>query len=139
MAFQEEKRRTQINPLDGSNYHTWSKRMKLYLECKEVWDVVTIDTARDAMTPDELKKDKTAKWIIVDNLDDAHLQTVGTDDSAGQVWKSLAKMYTEVGFSRMLRLKEKLYTTKKEKGQDMRQYLKIITDITIELESMMKN
>ena len=76
-----------VEPFDGSNYASWSYKIRMYLMFKGLWEAISCEESVSDV------KEQQAHAAIVRNLSDPQLMHVIDATTARQAWGSLAKLH----------------------------------------------
>ena len=108
-----------IEPLDVTNYSTWSMRMKLLLVHQGLWTAVepTLGTVVDPST------DSKAQSLIGLHVAHHHLHAVVSAVSARAAWETLRATFNATSVSRVMQLKRELLHFTKGAAEPLTKYV----------------
>jgi len=122
--------------LDGaSNFCPRRKRISLVLEngLLEIVEGKVAAPANPIQLAAHTKKDVKARRILVDGVKNHIIPHLSSKKTAKEMWKALVKLYQSDNQSKKMLLREKLRSTKMEKGESVVTYLTKFTRIRDEL------
>lgn len=105
-----------IDVLDVDNYATWAVRMRMLLIHKGLWEAVEDDQV-------DKEKSQKALALIVLNVADHHLSTVGACATAREAWKALESAYKSKSVARRMQLRRELTSLHKEAAEPISKYV----------------
>ena len=130
--------RSNIVPLNESNFPTWKIQLKMYLISQDLFGVVNetevapADTTTAEYSRYAKKRDKALAAIVL-AIEPRLLYIIGEPQEPSEVWKKLTNTFQRKSWANKLRLRRKLYNLKLKEGDNMQDHLKIFVDIFSEL------
>lgn len=79
--------------VDSENYQLWKFKVKVLLEARELYGLVTEETEEASKTAEWRKKDANAKKVIVTTLDQKPLMHILNSETSFQMWSKLKAVY----------------------------------------------
>ena len=129
-----------VEKFGGEKFHLWKLKMRMLLEDKDLWDIVTGEEER----PDEDvgraqlfdKRARKAHATIVLNFKDSQLMHVSSASSAREVWERLQDLYEAKGLANRLFLRRKLFTCQMSEGDTMIAHVNKVKAMGEQLEAI---
>src|SRR5436190_11577391 len=120
-----------IEPLNGTNYRSWSFSLKMLLIAKDLWEVIDSESVRP---PDDKKttqaswdkKDKSVFATIALAMKPSEQEHIHGCKTARKAWERLQEVYQGKGMHRLLSLMKELAHASLPLGRDkvMREYIR---------------
>jgi hypothetical protein len=128
-----------IAKLDEQNYHTWSFKVQMILEEKDLWDVVNGDDERPSTS--EMKKawdkrSRKALAIICLAISDSQLVHVRHCKTAREAWVRLSEVHQARGLAARLFLRRKFFTLQMASGTAMQDHIAKVTMMAEQLSAI---
>lgn len=120
-----------IERLNVDNYATWSTRMRLFLVSQGLWTAVKGQLSADSEA--DSKADDKALALIGLSVQDHHLTTIASCETAKQAWDALEAVYQAKSIARRLQLKRALNSLRKEPNEELAKYVARAKDIRDQL------
>ena len=120
-----------IERLDVDNYATWSTRIRLLLVSRGLWTAVKGQLS--AGSEADSKADEQALALIGLSVNDHHLTTIASCETAKQAWDALEAVYQAKSVARRLQLKRTLNSLRKEPNEELSKYVARAKDIRDQL------
>ena len=141
MATIEREETYRVDRLQGSsNYRTWKFSMRMVLEAKDLWGIVSGDEKKPDKEPEAVTWEKSAKKalaLISLTLTAAEQQHIIDCTSPVVAWKILEKLYEGKGRNRKFMLLQELFRmTLKDNDYGMNGYLRAVKDKISELSTI---
>jgi len=140
MAASTDKDEYRIELLQGSsNYRTWKFSMKMLLQAKDLWELVS---GEELKPDDDDDVEKVSEWnrkarramaVIALSMTGAEKEHVIDCDTPKQAWDILEKLYEGKGRNRKFMLLQELFRMSMETSGSMDVYLRSIREIMSEL------
>lgn len=106
----DKEKKPFFEKLNGSNYNTWSFRMKLYLKSEKCWEVVG---ERQRQANISIRRwnemEEKANYLISVLIENSQLPFIKRTNSAKAAWDELSKHHKKSSLSTKIRLLRKLY------------------------------
>lgn len=101
-----------LEKLNGSNYNTWSTRIKYYLVGQDLWSIVggketTPPTDKEEMKEWEVKAGK-AMYVLSLTVEDEFLYRIKDSVNPKEAWDTLATLFTRKNDAKLQRLENEL-------------------------------
>jgi len=129
-----------IEPLNGTNYRSWSFSLKMLLIARELWEVVDDKSERpgDEKKSDQArwdKKDKSVFATIALAMKPSEQEHIHSCKTAKEAWDHLREVYQGKGMYRLLSLMKELSRSKLPLGKEgaMKDYIRGIMQVADEI------
>lgn len=113
--------------LDGTNYGTWSIRMKALLMNKQVWPAVA-----DPDNAEEGADDRALSYLTL-GVADHLLATLDECDTAKEAWDKLEEAYRAASAARRTLLRKTFATLRMDSSEDIIKYIARVKDLRDQL------
>src|SRR5436305_6114214 len=119
-----------IEPLNGTNYRSWSFSLKMLLIAKDLWEVIDPELER----PGDERKSEQSKWDKKDKsvfatialaMKPSEQEHIHNCKTAKEAWQHLEEVYHGKGMHRLVSLMKELAHAKLPLGKDkaMKEYI----------------
>jgi hypothetical protein len=130
-----------VEPLQGSaNYRTWKFTMKMVLQAKELWEVVSGEEEKPTLEKDALsweRKARKALAIIALAMSGSEKENIIECATPKKAWEVLEKLYEGRGRNRKFMLLQELFKMYlSEREGNMNEYLRGIREKFSELATI---
>ena len=124
-----------IPQFNGLGYDDWQFRVKIHLESKNLWDVLTDDPPTEAASRAEfLKRDKLAKNYLVNFIHSDYLNYVRDDESAKLMWLSLKSAFGKTSIVNQLLLRKQLTKLRMQREDSVASHLLTFENLVRQLK-----
>ncbi|KAK1941825.1 hypothetical protein P3T76_006889 [Phytophthora citrophthora] len=127
-------------PKFNDTFEVYQMRLKLYLEQRDSWGVVTGAETRHATDPVLQRhfddRNRLAMETIIRGVKGANAQNVCNFDTAKEMWETLTAEKTQRDFSYAVPLKRELYTHSYTPGRKMADYIQEMNSLRQRLQHM---
>lgn len=131
--------KTIIEPLNDTNWETWSFVMEQYLTVNELWDIVAgtekepTDTAEKA---EFVRKQKSARARIALHISPSQLSSARLETDPKKVWDELQRLNRPAGFSTRMALRRELGRMKKHPETPMSKWVTSVRDVARQIKDL---
>jgi hypothetical protein len=112
--------------LGTDNYSIWRTRMRGFLQSKGLG--AAIMNAEDA-------DNEKAKGLLIMCVEDQHLQTVSTAETAADAWTALENLYQQRSTASRIRLKREMSTLRKRDDESVAEYISRARSLADQIEA----
>jgi hypothetical protein len=123
----------------SSNYRTWKFSMKMVLQAKDLWEVVSgeeVKPAEEKAAQAWEKKARKALAAIALALSAAEKENVIDCETPKAAWDILEKLYEGKGRNRKFMLLQELFRMSMERSENMDSYLRAVREKLSELSTI---
>ena len=105
----------QLPRLCNTNYRQWSVCVRVYLESKDLWDIVegapppSEEDVNDSTSKEDRQKDAQARTIILNSVDHLQFQLITDMTTARSQWNRLKEVYSASVDMRLIQLLRQFY------------------------------
>lgn len=129
-----------VEKLDGTNFYDWKFNMRLVLEGRHVWGIVNGDLQRptDEQREEQIKfdiADREAKAAIGLLIEQSQQELIRNCNTAREMWSALTAYFERGNAQSKTFSGRKLRTLRYEKGEDLEDHLKKISEIKEKLSA----
>ena len=128
-----------FHQLDGSNYGIWKLRMQLFLEEKDLWEVVKPEkqeaTTAVRETSSYIKKERRAYVVIAQMVADTQLPYIQDLKTGAEAWKALEDVYVPKGRAHTKSAKRKFEKLKKLPTEEMKTWFSRVEAAALEVRN----
>lgn len=131
--------RTIIEPLNDTNWETWSFVMEQYLTVNELWDVVSgAETApRDPAAKAEFdRKQKSARARIALHVSSSQLSAVRLQTDPKDIWSELQRLNRPEGFGTRMALRREFSLMTKHPDMSMTKWITSVRDVARQIKDL---
>jgi hypothetical protein len=129
-----------IEPLQGSsNYRTWKFSMRMVLQARDLWEVVSgeeVKPVEEKAAQAWEKKARKALAAIALALSAAEKENIIDCETPKAAWDVLAKLYEGKGRNRKFMLLQELFRMSMERDENMDSYLRAAREKMSELSTI---
>lgn len=113
-----------IPQFNGCGYDDWQFRVKIYMESKNLWDVITSDPPIQELAKAEfIKRDKITKNYLVNFIHSDYLSYVRNEEHAKKMWINLESAFAGRSIVNQLLLRKQLTKLKMQSGDSVNSHL----------------
>jgi len=124
--------RMYIEPLNNTNWETWSFLMEQYLTVNELWGVISgveMEPEEGSLKVDFLQKQKAACAHITLHVSPLQLNAVHLKSDPKRIWEELLHLNRPGGFGTCMALLHKLTNMKKDPDISMSKWITLVHDV----------
>lgn len=125
-----------IKRFDGTEFEVWSILMEGVLESKGYWYVMNQLKSASADTTAWDKADRSARTMILLNLEHNIVKAVMTCTTASQMWNKLKTIHSQKSASSKMVLWKEFYDSKMEYGMKVSDYVTRLEFIAMKLKNI---
>ena len=128
--------KSHIIPLNERNFPTWKVQIKMHLIALELYNIIEeVETAPADMSSAEFRKlsnrRNKALATIVLAVEPKLLYLLGDHTDPVKVWKTLINTFQKKTWTNKLRLKNKLYSVKLCRGNNLQEHIKQFVELFV--------
>ena len=125
-----------IEPLNDTNWETWSFLMEQYLTINDLWDIVSGAETEPVEPPkkaDFLRRQKSARAHIALHVSPSHLNAVRLETDPKRIWEEL---HRPGGYTTRLALRRELVNMRKDPGMPMWKWIASVHNVAQQVKDL---
>ncbi|MCO5578863.1 hypothetical protein L7F22_032710 [Adiantum nelumboides] len=134
-----EQATTRFEKFNGKNFALWKWRMRMVLEEKGLWEIVTGGEVAPDMEEDLVeyqRREHLAYMLVCLSLGDGPAEEVRHESGAKEVWDALATTYESRNLANVLRLKRELIGLQMKSSDKVKDHMQRLRAIAAELAAV---
>jgi hypothetical protein len=131
--------KTYIEPLDDTNWETWSFLVEQYLIVNDLWDIVNGTLTEPTDTTEKaafIRKQKSARAIIALRVSPSQLSAVRLETDPKKIWDELHRLNRPGGFGTRIALRRKLARMRKDPKTPMSKWITSVRDVVCQIKDL---
>jgi gag-polypeptide of LTR copia-type len=129
-----------IDKFNGEDFHLWKFKMRMVLEEKDLWDLVTGREEHPTDSGEKVqayeRRCRKALATICLNLTDSQLLHVRSATTPAEAWKKLEDLYETKSLANKLFLRRKFFNTPMNDGDTMINHINNVRKMADQLEAI---
>lgn len=128
-----------VEKFEGENFHLWKFKMKMVLEERDLWDIVSGDEQRPEDSAGAVafnKRSKKALATICLSLANSQLLQVRHCTAPEEAWRVLERLYENKSLANRLFLRRKFFTTQMAEGDNVLAHITKVRTMADKLEAV---
>ena len=128
-----------IEPLNDTNWETWSFLMEQYLTVNNLWGIVDGTESEPTDTKEKekfLQRQKSARARIALQVSSSQLSTVRLETDPKRIWDELQRLNRPAGFGTRMTLRRGLARMKKDADQPMSKWIAQVREVARQIKDL---